>query len=163
MMYIDTILANIHVRCNFAQPMFHLIEKFELLHRPWKLQEPMSKTGVVVLWKENFGFICRELIQNTSMLSYAIIFFWQPHFPISSTKNLRGPDDDDAGDVYCNKTALPQGFCGLRKGDKVRYDLRYDNRIGKTYAVNVSVEGYDRDDHPDHRRGDRGLATVVGY
>ena len=49
---LDTILANIHVRCNFAQPMFHLIEKFELLHRPWKLQEPMSKTGVVKKWKD---------------------------------------------------------------------------------------------------------------
>lgn len=41
-------------------------------HRPWKLQELMSKTGVVKNWNEDkgFGFIGREPIQNTSMLAF---------------------------------------------------------------------------------------------
>ncbi len=46
---------------------------------PLKVAGLMSKTGVVRFWKEEkgFGFICRELIQNTSMLS----FFLTTSFP----------------------------------------------------------------------------------
>ena len=125
----------------------------------WAPSSPLKVAGTDVEDR-----ICEELVRKQELRFHrpwthskhvnAIFFFWQPHFPISSTKNLRGPDDASA-DVYFNKTSLPRGFEPLRPRDRVRYELRYDN-WGRTYAVNVSVEG-------NGGGGDRGLATVVGY
>jgi len=50
------------------------------------------------------------------------------------------PDDGDE-DLFCHRSSLQGGATSLSKGEKVRFDSEYDEKKGKSRAVNCSSEG----------------------
>jgi CspA family cold shock protein len=60
-------------------------------------------------------------------------------FDVRRGAGLIAPDDGSA-DVFVHASAVERaGLSGVRTGDRVRYDVQIDRRLGRSYAVNLEL------------------------